>query len=367
MKILIIGAGPIGCYLARLFKAKDSGFDLEIIEEHSAIGKPVHCAGLVSADAISQIKVPLADNFTVNKIDGAELFLDGNSFLVRRKDVALVIDREKFDQGLGNGLKINFDTRFVGVEKNGSGYLVETDKGEYYADIVIGADGANSAMRRAAGFKEDIKYLRGAQFRMRYDKCKRNFVQVHFKNPFFAWVIPESEDIVRIGILSHNPYHDLLEFLKERAIKPEVLDKFAGVVPFGKCSTLRDNLVLVGDAACQVKPLTQGGIYYGMRCAEILVDCIMNKKLSDYEEIWHGKFGREIEIGLQVRQIYQQLNHDTLAKIYAVLKNNVFLLERFGDFENHSKFISAVFKTPALQGIFGRILFNILKDKDIEI
>lgn len=365
MKILIVGAGPIGCYIARLFQAGDSGFNLEIIEEHNEIGRPIHCAGLISADAISEIKVPLVNNFTVNKIDGAELFLDGDSFSVRRKDVAVVIDREKFDRALGEGLTINFNTRFVGIEKEGPGYLVETDKGEYYADIVIGADGANSALRKAAGFKEDVKYLRGVQFRMRYDKIKKDFVQLHFKNPFFAWVVPESEGIVRVGILSNNPYHDLLEFLKERSIETEILEKFAGVVPFGRCSTRRDNLVLVGDAACQVKPLTQGGIYYGMRCAEILVDCVINKRLCDYEKIWHDKFGREIEIGLQVRQIYQQLSHDTLAKLYAVLKKNADLFERFGDFENHSKFISAIFRTPGLQGILGKILLNVLKNIEI--
>lgn len=362
MKIVIIGAGPIGCYTARLLKEKGSDFDIEIIEEHSEIGRPVHCAGLVSKEVLSEIKFPLSEDVVVNRIDGAEFFFDDDSFKMDRKDVALVIDREKFDRALGNGLKVNFNTRFVGIEKNGAGYLVETDKGEYCADIIIGADGANSTLRKMGEFKEDIEYLRGVQFRIRYGKCNRNFVRVYLQNPYFAWVIPEIEDIVRVGIISHNPYHDLLEFLKKSSIQEDILEKFAGTVPLGRCSTQNGNLFLVGDAACQVKPLTHGGIYYGMRCAEILVDCIINNRPSHYERLWQSRFSREIQIGLKVRQIYQQLGHDNLVKIFNLLKDNVDLLECFGDFENHSKVISAILRNPHFQSILGKILISIIKE-----
>ena len=117
MKILIVGAGPIGCYTARLLKEKGKGFDVEIIEEHSEIGRPVHCAGLVSQNVISEIKVSIDEDCILNRIDGAEFFLNSDGFKMQRKDVALVIDREKFDRSLGSGLKVNFDSRFMGIEK----------------------------------------------------------------------------------------------------------------------------------------------------------------------------------------------------------------------------------------------------------
>ncbi len=359
MKIVIIGAGPIGCYTARLLKEKGSDFDIEIIEEHSEIGRPIHCAGLVSKEVLSEIKFPLSEDVVANRIDGAEFFFDDDSFNVEHKDVALVIDREKFDRALGNGLKVNFNTRFVGIEKNGAGYLVETDKGEYYADIVIGADGANSTLRKIGEFKEDIEYLRGVQFRIRYGKCNRNFVRVYLQNPYFAWIIPEIEDIVRVGIISHNPYHDLLEFLKKSSIQEDILEKFAGTVPLGKCSTQNGNLFLVGDAACQVKPLTHGGIYYGMRCAEILVKCILENRLNEYEKEWKGKFWREINISLKLRRFYERLSQEDIEKIFAVLKDNTTIIEKVGDFENHSKIISILVRNPGLQVLLGRVMFNL--------
>lgn len=360
MKILIVGAGPIGCYTARLLKEKN--LDVEIIEEHPEIGRPIHCSGLVSRNVLSEMKVSLNDEVVVNHIDGAEFFFDSDSFKIERKGVALLIDRERFDRALGEGLNVHFNTRFMGIEKEGPGYLVETDKGEFYADIVIGADGANSSVRKIAGFKEDIEYLRGVQFRIAHNNGNKNFVQVYFKHPFFAWIIPEGDKTVRIGVISHNPYHDLIELLKERSIEGEILEKFAGIVPLGWSQSQQENLFLLGDAACQIKPLTHGGIYYGMRCAEILADCISKNKPNEYEKAWKNRFAREISIGIKIRRLYEKLNHEDAKEIFAILKDNLSLIEEFGDFENHSRIISLFIRNPRLQVILGKVLINIFKD-----
>jgi geranylgeranyl reductase family protein len=361
-KILIIGAGPIGCYAARLLKERN--FDIELIEEHPEIGRPVHCAGLVSREVLSEMKVPLDGNVVLNYIDGAEFFFDHDSFRLERKGIALIIDREKFDHALGRGLNVHFSTRFMGLEKEGTGYLVETDKGEFHADIVIGADGANSSVRKIAAFKEEIEYLRGVQFRISYNNGNKNFVQVYLKHPFFAWIIPEDNKTVRAGIISRNPYHDLIELLKERFIEGEILEKFAGIVPLGWSQSQQENLFLLGDAACQIKPMTHGGIYYGMRCAEILADCISQNKPDEYERAWKDRFAREISIGIKIRRLYEKLNHDDAEEIFAILKDNVSLIEEFGDFENHSRIISLIVRNPRLQVILGKVLINIFKGND---
>lgn len=361
MKVLIVGAGPIGSYTARLLTEKDDSVEVKLIEEHEELGRPMHCAGLVSRHVFDDALIPLDKTTIINHIDGAEIFFNGDSFQIRRKDVAVVIDRERFDRSLGSGLDISFDTRFIGAEKEKNGYLVETDKGEYHTDILIGADGANSTVRRIDGIKESIEYLRGTQFRVRY-KTKKNFVQVYLKKPFFAWIIPESSDIIRAGIISANPYHDLLDFLKGLNIKGEILDKFAGLVPLGACSTQLDNIFLVGDAACQIKPITQGGIYYGMRCAEILADCILKRRPHDYERKWQDRFNREIQVGLKIRKLYESLSNDNMANIFGLLKKNRLILEKFGDFENHSRVVSALVRSSPLKNFLVKILLGIIKD-----
>jgi len=361
MQVVIIGAGPIGCYTAQLLNKLIPGVDVINIEEHPQVGKPVHCAGLVSKGIFEEPKVRLDTGCIINIIDGARFFFNSDSFLIHRKDVAVVIDRCKFDTDLSKGLKIVSNTRFVGTEKEGRGYLIETDKSEYYADIVIGADGANSLLRRVTGGAENINYFRSVQFRIK-SKCKKNIVNVYIKSPFFAWAIPEDDKVMRVGIISDNPYHDLLDLLKKEDIKGEVLEKFAGVVPLGRCHTQKDRIFLVGDAACQVKPLTHGGLYYGMRCAEILVDCISQNKPDDYQKRWQERFGREINIGLKIRQMYTKLSQDNVDKVFAIFKENVNIIEKFADFENHSKVISEIIKNPKLQILLGKLLFTVIKD-----
>ena len=361
MKIVIVGAGPIGCYTAQLLNKFIPGVDVVNIEEHPQVGKPVHCAGLVSNRIFEESKIEFDTGCIINIIDGARFFFNSDSFLIHRKDAAVVVDRSKFDSNLSKGLKIIPNTRFVGIEENSKGYLIETDKGEYYADIVIGADGANSLLRRVTGAGEEINYFRGVQFRIK-SKCRNNIVNVYIKSPFFAWAIPEDDNVMRVGIISDNPYHDLLELLKKEGIKGEILEKFAGVVPLGRCQTQKERIFLVGDAACQVKPLTHGGLYYGMRCAEILVDCILQNRFDDYQKKWQERFSREINIGLKIRQIYTKLNRDNIEKIFDIFKENVDIIEKFGDFENHSKVISEIIKNPKLQILLGRVLFALIKD-----
>lgn len=361
MKIVIIGAGPIGCYTSQLLNKSMPGIDVVNIEEHPQIGKPVHCAGLVSRRIFEESKIPLDTGCIISHIDGANFFFNSDSFHIHRDNVALVIDRLQFDANLSKGLNIISNTRFVGIEKEGNGYLIETDKGEYYADMVIGADGANSLLRRFIAGEKNIWHFRGVQFRLR-SKCQKNIVNVYIKNPFFAWSIPEDENMMRIGIISDNPYHDLVNLIKERDIKGEVLEKFAGIVPLGICQTQSEKIFLVGDAACQVKPLTYGGLYYGIRCAEILVDCVLQNKFDDYPKRWQERFGKEIAMGLKIRQIYEKLSQDNIEKIFSILKENVDVIEKFGDFEHHSKVLSEIIKNPKLQILLGKMLFTILKD-----
>ena len=54
-KVLIIGAGPIGCYCGYLLAKK--GFDVEIYEEHKEIGKPIGCTGIVTKKIKKYIKL----------------------------------------------------------------------------------------------------------------------------------------------------------------------------------------------------------------------------------------------------------------------------------------------------------------------
>lgn len=355
-KVVIIGAGPVGCYLGRLLKRK--GVDSLLLEEHKELGKPVHCAGLVGRKVFEELQIPFSKKSIINTIDEGRVWFNGDSLLLKRKGVAYVINREEFDKQLGDGLSINFETKFVGLEKTKKGYLIETDKGEVEADIVVGADGTQSNVRKFLVSKK-INYLTGVQFRIETELFNIQRVEVYFKKPYFYWVIPERENIVRVGVLSKNPYQDLLGFLAEKKIKGNVLEKYAGTVPLTHFFPIaKGKIFLVGDSASQIKPLTYGGVYMGMRAAEILADCIISGRLPEYSSGWESRYKREIKISLAARKIFQELSEKELKKLFSLAKKHSTIIEKKGDFEKHTLLLKEFMKEAVLSK---DVLFILLK------
>lgn len=365
VRIVIVGAGPVGCYTAQLLKR--NGINPVIIEEHKEIGKPVHCAGVVGKELFkeSRIELPLK-NFIKGQLDGAEIFYGKKSFKLKRKAVAYVIDREMFDKALGAGLDVKYETKFLGFEKTKSRCVVQTDKGELEADIMIGADGATSRVREAAGLNNGIRYFSGVQFRIKEKMQDNNFVKVYIKKPFFSWVVPEDDGFVRAGIISGNAFSDLNKFLEEIKLGGGITDKFGGIIPVGACQIVKGNLALVGDAACQVKPLTHGGLFYGMRAAEILAECIIKKRLQDYDKIWKKRYGAEIKMALYFKNLYENLSEKDLSVIFDIMRTSAKKIEKAGDFESHSAILIEIVKDKEIQNKLGSVLWNMLKSNLLE-
>jgi flavin-dependent dehydrogenase len=362
-KIIIIGAGPIGCYLGQSLKLY--GFDPVIVEEHAEVGRPVHCTGLVGSKLFSEpSQVPLPRDSIINTINGSNVNYNDLSFTIRRKDVAYVVDREKFDKGLSKGLNILYNNKFLGFEKNNGHYVVETDKGELFADIIIAADGANSSMRRLLGQDGEVTYYKGLQFRMVVDSLQEDLVDVYLHKPDFFWVVPEGKNIARVGVISENPHKDLQDFLGKGKLHGKIIEKFGGLVTLGVCnSTVKDNIALVGGAACQLKPLSYGGVYFGIKAAAILAECIKNDRLKEYDYLWKKELASEISMGLKLKDIYARLSDEDLVLILGLLKKEKSLIEEKADFENHSRFILDIIKSPELYPRMGdllRILFKVI-------
>jgi len=55
-----------------------------------------------------------------------------------------------------------------------------------------------------------------------------------------------------------------------------------------------DHWALLGDAAGFVDPITAEGIWYAIRSAELLADCLVNGRPSEYREAWRDDFGQEL-------------------------------------------------------------------------
>src|SRR3989338_5793210 len=189
-------------------------------------------------------------------------------------------------------------------------------------------------------------------------------VIVSYVKPFslFTWLIPEGNGVVRLGTIANNPYQELNSFMEKNKISGEIVEKNAGAIPIGSCELVRENAALVGDAACQVKPITSGGIYYGMKAAEMLADAIKEGDLSLYTKKWTEEFEQEIKICLLLRYILENIGEDVLKKLFEYVRGNAPLLEKIGDFENHSSVVWGLASNPRTYPTIGAMLMGMLKN-----
>lgn len=362
LKIVIVGAGPVGCYLGQLLK--HAGFDPLLLEEHAEVGKPVQCAGIVGRGLFEELRLPLSTKSILNTINGAKLSFNGSSFELFRPRVAYIIDREIFDKELSQKLTIELNTELHEIHTIKDGYLLQTSNGEYFAEMVIGADGPNSRVRKSLNFSSDMKLYRGYQYRVKLKPERLDQVTVSYLKPFsfFTWMIPEGNGVVRIGTISNNPYQELNNFLEQNGLVGEIVEKNAGAIPIGTCQLVKGNAALVGDAACQVKPITSGGIYYGMKSAEFLADAIKEGNLSLYASKWAEEFEQEIKVCLLIRYVMENMGEDVLKRVFDYIKENASLIEKIGDFENHSSIVWALFSNPQTYRTIGALLMGMIKN-----
>ena len=131
--------------------------------------------------------------------------------------------------------------------------------------------------------------------------------------------------------------------------------KFDGVkpsrswgVPLRPAERSSNNRVLmVGDAAGQVKPTTGGGIYYSMLSGDIaanvlsealLRDSLSSSDLGIYDQEWRRLLGRELKLGYLARTIYERLSTRDLEKILRLASSNG-LFEDTVDFDWHADLV----------------------------
>ncbi len=377
MKILIVGAGPVGCYTAQLLKSM--GYHPALIEEHLILGQPIHCSGIVSSDLLTLVESYLSDDAVISRINGFSINTPWEEeFFIKKDGVAVILDRERFDFYLGRGLEINLGERVSTINEHKDCYVVQTEQGKKYeADILIGADGVDSIVRRyllqnyyqdKSSNEDPLDYYFGLQYQIRLSRSiprlTKDVIQLYIPEevPFFLWMILQNEHMLRIGIISEQGKKILQDFIKAQEITGEVIHKVSGRIPVGLIPTHYKNVALVGDAAGQVKPLTGGGLSYGLQSAQILAECIGKGQLVQYDKLWKKKFGSEIKFGLHARKIYEHFDEDQRRELFGLFRRNANFIEKMADFDHHSQLFREVYRSPQMLKDVGKLFRFYLED-----
>jgi len=384
-QVLIVGAGPSGLIAAR--EASQKGADVLVLEEHAEIGRPCHCAGLLSLSGLGKLSVPVDGPFVQNKVRGALFFSpSGLSFTVERETpVACAVDRVLFDkfladQAVESGVEIRLECAARDVRLGKNEVLVDSGNRVFKADIVIDAEGIPSRIVKAAGLEslDPACLLPGMQIDLIGVDVDPDYVEIHVGRKiapgFFAWVIPLGEDSARVGLgcKEANPRALLNRFVEKRfgEEKYEALTVRSGVIvtsgPIKK--TFSNRLLVVGDAAGQVKPTTGGGVILGGICAaiagKVAAEAVKHGRfeedfLSRYERFWRKELNREFRYMLWARRIFNALSDRAIDKIFEfIIKED---LQHVASKEGDMDFQSGVLSELLRRGKIFKLLLPFLR------
>jgi flavin-dependent dehydrogenase len=129
------------------------------------------------------------------------------------------------------------------------------------------------------------------------------------------------------------------------------------VIPLGSLKkTTNDNVMIVGDAAAQVKPTSGGGIYPGLfcavQCAIVAEEAIQKHQfdgqfLKQYHTKWTKEIGRELFLGMQFRKIFNSFTNAQLNKYLEKLNNQktIEIINTYGDIDYPSRLALPLIRT----------------------
>jgi geranylgeranyl reductase family protein len=378
---VIIGGGIAGSTTGKLIS--EHGHKVLIIEEHREIGKPLQCAGLVTPRIF---KIVPENGCTLNEVSGAIIHSPNGKQLKidAGKTKALVIDRVRLDQNCMSaagraGCYIRLGAKAISAKHTGKSVTIKIfQNGKTYSitsKMIIGADGVQSQVSRWFNLKGPKAILPGFGAELAGVDSDPRFVEIFIGNDiapnFFAWVIPKARKKIRgvlparVGLACSKAskfalqyYHKLFShpYLGPRLAKSRPIQYIAGAIPLGLVAkSYTDNVMLVGDAAGQVKPTSGGGVYTSIICAGLCAktadQALMTKDYSakilrSYQHAWQTELGKELKQGYRLFKVFMHLTDDQLEEGFKLLGEKAILniISSEGDIDYPSKVTTKVIK-----------------------
>ena len=367
--VAVVGGGPIGCFVAEQLASK--GSRIAVFEEHQNIGEPVHCAGLVTQRVFALTNCP-SETIVQNTIYGAIVHSPAETTLTLGGDKThgVVIKRQRFDERLAQkaqkaGASLSLHHKVITAKKQRDHMELTIQHHKHHRTVrcklLIGADGAHSHIRNIFTFPKPKETLQGIGAELSDTTLDPHFVHIFLGRKiapgFFAWVIPTNAQgtTARIGLcIGGHGTRTLQDYFSTLLQHPllhgtTMVKRFGGTIPLGPLKTTTDDrIMLVGDAAAQVKPTSGGGLYPGLLCAThcstiaeqaCQTQCFTKQFLQQYHLRWTKDIGRELSLGMRFRNIFARFTDVQFNKYLEKLNTNktIDLINSYGDIDYPSR------------------------------
>ena len=348
--IVIVGAGPTGSTFARI--AAINGLSVLLLERKNRIGVPVRCGEGIIDSALRLFYEPRPSWIATTIDKFCFITPNGSSTTVKMKEKGYVLNREVFDYDLAkfaadegvtvvtnanvNGLL--FDNNKVAGVKG----ICNSELFEIRSKLVIGADGVESRIGRFAGINTRLGLSNidsGFQKTISGIDVDRDVCSFYISNELapggYIWIFPKGDDSANIGIGISGKAHingksaktRLNEFLDSKYPNHKVESISVGGIPLSQPikQMVTDCVMLIGDAARTVNPLSGGGIILGMKsavkAADVAIKILKSGKeptkinLMDYQKRWMNSEGKQINRIYRVKTAVDKLTDKDLNNI----------------------------------------------------
>ncbi|HEY5594968.1 MAG TPA: NAD(P)/FAD-dependent oxidoreductase, partial [Nitrospiria bacterium] len=369
--VVIVGAGPAGSYLARCLA--EEGLDVLLLEEHAEVGDGVICTGIIGREAYERFDLP--EEAALGSLQRVRFYSPSGKVVDYRADapLATIVCRKKFDAALARqaviaGAELRTGSRVTNVAVEPGRVRLELrcdgKPQSVLSRLCVLSTGYGSGLVRRCGFEGPRQRIQGAQAVVPFRD--RDHAGIYLGSRFapqgFGWSVPIGSGLARIGVVTDRLAP---RYLRRILNRPDIRSHRAadenGSVSIQACpipvgtlnETVSDRLMVVGEAAGQVKTTTQGGIYYGLLCAGIAAETaagafragdFSRAALAPYDARWRSRLEAELKLGILLRQFYSELSDRQVDRLFdlARIEGVLPLIERKARFDWHGPIIRSV-------------------------
>ena len=340
--VLVVGAGPAGSVAAWHAKQAAPELDVVLLERDPAVGAPVRCAEGVGDAGLREFVNPDRADWTSRRITSV-IFQAPDDTEVVLADCGLgwILDRTRFDaylaaQAAATGAEVLVGAEATAMTRNGDGrwHVRVVERGTetvYQARVVIGADGVETMVGRWAGLdtrvpSRDMESC--AQYVLQGIDFDPDAIYLQFSDAIapggYAWIFPKAVGVANVGLGlvalktdGRNARQYLDAWIARRFPNGARTGYTVGgvIVHTTIKQTYADGVMIAGDAAHMINPLSGGGINNAMKggrlagctaAAAIREGDTSERRLSAYHKAWMDLLGED---HLKYYRIKQALEH----------------------------------------------------------
>jgi len=306
--VIVVGAGPGGAMAACTLG--QAGCRVLVLERQEwPRYKP--CGGAIPAPVFAGLP-PACSRAIERRVTRVRFRLGDAEVRHELGGVVAMVMRDRFDAALLAEAQAEVHTGegVTAVEDGPQGVAVRTGRGRYQADYVVGADGAFSLVARAVGLRRG--HAAGAALEAEVavsaallDEYAETALFLFGAIPDgYLWAFPKADHLsVGIGTLRAG-HHDLRRRLAEGAERlglpaGELRPRGHALPAYRRREPLqRARVLLVGDAAGLMDPLSGEGIRHALHSGRLAAEAIIAGQVGEYSEWAYQAIGADLAAGL---------------------------------------------------------------------